>query len=522
MTRCTRFLTVTLTLAGAVMPRAAAQAVPRADLPGPRTLRLTVDARFEWWDSEFIAGTKTALGAPLTGDPLLVSPALPDLERLRGDLGTAGNQPPPLALSLGVARLSVLASRRTTPVQIEYGVTRRLAVGVTVPIVRTFVRSSLAFDTAAAGNLGLNPLLDDPTAVASYNGFFNSFNTAIGNVTADSAAFGCPGSPQCAQFHAFLADALGVRDALFRSVYGPGQGGGAAFLPVAGTSTATAIDANITRIQNDLRSTYGDSSFAATFLFPPTAVDGAGFATALQDSAFGYNQRPFGDTPRSERTWLGDIELVGRFALADGPVWRATVGALWRLPTGHQDSPNDPLDVAAGDGQADLEADLTQELILARRVWLNLAVRGGIQQPGTRQRRVAPPVAFLVRPQAVTTLQWDPGDYWAVDFAPLYKLHPQLALGFTVGLAGKGADRYTYRTPQDSIDLAARLGAGVPAGHLDGATAWQRTRVGGALTYVGPLVETSATAERTVSASDGRVPAAWTFRLVVRVVRRLF
>lgn len=495
--------------------------MPRADLPGAGALRVTLDARFEWWDAEFIAGTRTLLGAPLTGSPLLVSPALPDLERLRTDLGVASNTPPSLGLSLGTAKLSVLKQRRSTPLQIEMGLTRRISLGVTVPLVRTYVRSSLAIDTAA-GNLGLNPLLDVPGAIASYNGFFNAFQGAINSVTADSTTFGCPGTPQCAQFHAFLSEAQGVRDALHRSVFGPGLGGGAAFLPVAGSTTATAVDSNLARLQNEFRATYAESSFVATFLFPAAAVNAGGFNTALQDSAFGYNQRPFGDTPRSERFWLGDVELGARFALVEGPVWRATVGGVWRLGTGHQDSPNDPLDVAAGDGQADLEAELTQELIVARRLWLNLALRGGIQRPGTRQRRLAAPEAFLVRPQALTELEWDPGDYWAIDFAPLYRLHPQIALGFTVGLAGKGEDHYSYRVVDDSTALAARVGAPVPASTLDGATAWQRTRVGGTLTYVGPVFETVATAERTVSAEDGRVPESWVFRLVVRVSRRLF
>jgi hypothetical protein len=502
----------------------AAQAVPRADLPGARTLRLTFDPRIEYWDEELVDGTATRLGAALTGDSVRGGPALPDLARLETHIRTAGAAPGFVA-NLGAARLSALAQRRVTPITLEVGLVDRIAVGVTVPLVRTFVRASFALDTTG-GNLGLNPLLTDGGAAGAYAAFFDGFAAAITNLETaiTGGAYGCPGSAQCAAAQAFLAEARGVRDALAGAVYGTGTGGGAPFLPLAGTTGAAAVDANVARIQDEFRATYADSAFAGAFLFPAAdaPLDAARFDQALADPSLGFGMRPFGDTPRRERFWLGDVELAGRVALVRGAPYAATVGLVWRLPTGHRASPGDPLALSAGDGQADIEAQLVQELTVGGRLWLNLSLRGGIQQAAARVRRVGPAAAFLLRPQAQATLRWDPGDYVAVDFAPLYRFHPWFAAGATFAYYAKGEDRYAFLAPQDSLDLATRLGTATAAALLDQGTAVRLARAGIAVTYVGPVLETGLTAQRTLTGGTGRGPAAWSFRLVLRVRQKLF
>jgi hypothetical protein len=290
---------------------------------------------------------------------------------------------------------------------------------------------------------------------------------------------------------------------------------------VAGSDGAAAVDSQVARIQRELQATYGDSTFGSAFLFPADTIDGASFETALTDSALGFGTRPFADTPPNERFWLGDVEVSARVQAVRTASYVATVGLVWRLGTGHQPGAGDPLALAAGDGQTDLEGELVQELTLWRRLWLNLSLRGTLQRPGERERRVAPSAAFLVRPQLTAPLSWDPGDYVAVDFAPMYRFHPWFAAGVTFGYLTRGEDRHTYRTAQDSIDLATRVGAALPASLLDGGTATQRTRVGITASYVGPVFETGFAAERTISGGAGRVPAAWTFRLVLRAKRKL-
>ena len=243
----------------------------------------------------------------------------------------------------------------------------------------------------------------------------------------------------------------------------------------------------------------------------------------LADTTVGFGAARFADTRRSQRFWAGDAEISARYQIASGPVYAATVGVLVRLPTGHQDSPHNFVDLSSGDHQTDFEGLIVQELMVARRLWLNLAVRAGQQRPGTRERRVAPSDAFLVPRAAWANLEWDPGDYLGIDFAPMLRLSSTFAAGVTLGYWRKGNDTYRFLTPQDSLDLELRLGTPISAAMLDAQTAERRVRLGGAITYLGPRDEAGFSVEQTVSGGAGAtVPVATVFRIVLRTSRRLF
>jgi len=138
-------------------------------------------------------------------------------------------------------------------------------------------------------------------------------------------------------------------------------------------------------------------------------------------------------------------------------------------------------------------------------------------------RRVAPFGAILVPFAATAALAWDPGDYAGVDVAPLYRLTPRFAAGLTASYWIKQQDRYTFRAAQDSLDLAARLGAPTSAALLDVGTAERRLRFGVAVTYVGPTMEGGFSIEQTVSGGTvGVTPAAPVYRIVLRTSRKLF
>jgi hypothetical protein len=218
---------------------------------------------------------------------------------------------------------------------------------------------------------------------------------------------------------------------------------------------------------------------------------------------------------------LGDVALQAKYRIG-GRTYSAALAGLLRLPTGARDSTLEVLDIPIADHQPAFEVTLTQELTVARRLWLNLAVRAGTATGSTRARRVAPLDAFLVPFQATTVLLWDVGDYLAVDFAPMYRFTPTFAVGCTAGYRTKRADHYSYQSAQDSLDLESRLGAPIPASLLDQGTAQRSLRVGLAVTYAGPRVEGGFTVEQTVSGRGGPVPAATVFRLVLRVDWPLF
>jgi len=242
----------------------------------------------------------------------------------------------------------------------------------------------------------------------------------------------------------------------------------------------------------------------------------------LADTTYAF--APFTNTSRRQRYFPGDVEVGAKYRIIESVahatvVYATSVAVTARLATGHQDSPNDLFDLSAGDHQTDLEIATTQELTLFHRFWLNAAVRAGKQMAGTRWRRVGPEPTLLIPRGATALLDWKPGDYAAIDVAPMYRFGKMFAVGGTVGYFSKRRDHYSYQAAQDSVNVSAALGAPTPASILDPGTSERRLRVGAAMTYVANDVEGSFAFEQTVSASGVRVPAASVFRLVMRVSR---
>src|SRR2546425_8315488 len=237
----------------------------------------------------------------------------------------------------------------------------------------------------------------------------------------------------------------------------------------------------------------------------------------LSDTTYAFE--PIVGTSRRQHFFAGDVEVNAKYRVLESRNFALSGAVVVRLPTGHQDSPNNLFDLSTGDHQTDIELQVAQELTLFDRLWLNALVRAGRQQPGTRARRVGPQSVLLIPHAALATLNWDPGDYAAIDIAPMYRFSREFGVGFTAGYWTQTRDRYTYRSAQDSIDVATRLGAPVSAAVLDDGTAFRWTRLGVAMTYQGRDMEGSLSIEQTVTGSGGRVPVATVFRIVMRASR---
>ncbi len=361
----TRFLALSVLL---LLPATApAQAVPRTDTPRGGVLRVTFEPVITTWDYEFTPQGRTPIGATLP------------------------------------ATVFVRQEQRVTPLQLEFGITNRIAIGVKAPLVR--VNSRQSYTTDSAGNV-------------------------------DSAGL--------------------------------------------------ALDSLITD--------------TATYAYPS-----------------------LGPTPRNLRYFAGDMEVQVKYRFLETNNLAISATFLVRLPTGHQESPNILFDIPTGDHQTDIEIQSAQELTLFHRLWLNGSVRLANQRPGTRAMRVAPQTELLVPRAAVANLNWDPGDYLALDVAPMYRFSRFFGAGFTAGYYTKQHDHYSYRSAQDSIDVATNLGSPVAANVLDPGTAVRRWRLGVAITFVAPEVEGGLSFEQTVSATaeeaGTRIPAASVFRLVMRLSR---
>src|SRR6266581_4056596 len=455
----------------------AAQAVERTDAPARGVVRVTFDPRIMTWNDQFTDAGRMKLGAGL---------------------------------------LSVRQERRTYPTTAELGLTDRLSVSLMVPMVRVATRASLQLSSRGA-NLGVNPLvLNALGARGTDSAFFAQFDQALAQLEQQAAGCAAPPSPCAARDSSTRWRA--VRDALYGSVYGAGQTG-SPFLPLDSSTAGKAIDTTVARIRQGLN-TFGIGGFDTAVALASDTLSGSTFEQILlspDPNGFGYTTVPFA---RNFRYRLGDVELAAKYRLLTGAHYAAAVQALVRLPTGAKDSASDLLRQWVGDHQLDLEGRLMQELSVGP-LWLNVAVRAGMQRPGTRVRRVARWDALLVPAAAAADLRWDPGDYVGLDVAPLVHLAPQFAAGFTAGYFSKARDHYAFQSSQDSVALATRLGVPTPASVLDARTSQRWLRLGFAVTYHAPTVEGGFSIEQTVSGA-GLVPGATVYRIVLRTTRKFF
>ena len=492
----------------------AAQAVERADVPGRGMLRISFDPQVMTWNDVFLSSGRMKLGAPLSGDTVggRSIPLVAQMEQnVRFVTGMAG-----FVASLWQGVLTVRQERRTYPIKAEVGVTDRLSVSLMVPIVRVATRASLQISSKGA-NLGVNPLvLNALGARGTDSAFFAQFDQALTQLDQQAAGCGSPPSPCAARDSSTRWHA--VRDALHASVYGVGQTG-SPFLPLDTSAAGRAIDDAVGRIRQGLV-TFGIGGFDTTVALPPDTLDLPTFEQVMvqpDPTGFGYASLPF---ERNFSYRLGDVELAAKYRLLNGAHHATAVQAIVRLPTGAVDSANDFLRQWVGDHQLDLEGRVQQELS-AGPLWLNVALRAGTQRPGTRVRRVAPFEAFLVPAAATVNMRWDPGDYAGVDVAPMIRFAPTFAAGFTVGYFTQARDHYAFQSAQDSVALAARMGAPTAASVLDELTSQRRVRMGFAATYHTPTVEGGFSIEQTVS-GEGLVLGATLYRIVLRVSGKLF
>ena len=491
-----------------------AQAVERSDTPRRGALRVTFDPRIMTWEEEFTATGRQPLGAAFAGDSITQwrpAVALAE-ENVRAATGLAG-----YVARLGGSLLAIRAERRVMPIGFEYGITRRLSLGVTVPIVRVSVRERFRAKPAGS-NLGAL------TDTAGYAAFFGDLSSALTqlNDSITAGAYGCPSSAECLRAQALYAQGQTLAAALANAVHG-NPDTAALFLPTAGSEAGRTIGTLVAGLGSALADTFHIPAFSRdTFRLPVVPVPGDAAAALFDAQLSTLGLAPFANTLRRLRFFAGDVEVTAKYRVLTRDSYAAAAALVVRLPTGHQDSPNDPFDLATGDHQTDIEGRLTGELTLLHRLWLNLSVRGARQLPGQRERRIGPADQPFLPATTFARLRWDPGDYVAVDAAPLFKFSRLFAAGITFGYYTQGRDRYAFLSPQDSIDVAGRMGGTVSTAVLEPGTGIRQARLGVAATFSGPRLEGGFSVERTISGAGGLVPVATVFRIVIRQTFLLF
>ena len=178
-----------------------------AAAPVPKgMLRFRVTTGWSRFDERFTPTGRRTLGDEISATDFgvqqlpLLAPADAGLRTLTGDAGTK--------LSLGHLAAYSDARTVTTPIVLEYGLTRRLTVGIMVPVVQTRRSVSLSVNKDSTANVGFVPVRSRGTAATQNAAVFAAYRAA-----ADSLAIlvsRCPTNPSatgCAAVNLNAADA---------------------------------------------------------------------------------------------------------------------------------------------------------------------------------------------------------------------------------------------------------------------------------------------------------------------------
>ena len=334
--------------------------------------RLSVGTAWTRYDSRFgDSGSIRGLGDEFSTDSL--GPRqLPRLAPIEGALKTLTQN---AAQRLTFGRLEVRSDARivTTPIAFEYGITRRLSLGVVVPLVQTRrsaqtrVNQRPTGDTTKTSNVGIMPQSGRATQAALNATFVANLATAAQSLNALLARCArTPAAAECDPIRGRETDAAATarRASDFAGAVATGYGvteQTAVVAPLTGSALATTIELQRAALAAQL-ATYVPGTVLGTL---PTAttefsyidLQGRANTPGLLQSDLGGGVDSIATT---ERLNFGDIELRARVLLIDrvqrdslpmhGPQVRLGVGGIVRFATSRPDSAIDLLDIGTGEG----------------------------------------------------------------------------------------------------------------------------------------------------------------------------
>ena len=359
----------------------------------------------------------------------------------------------PWALSLGSMQTVAERGSARVPIALDVGVFDWLTVGAMVPLAGSDAEFSLHFSAdSTAANAGFNPALDGVVLVTAFMNGLQSAITDYGAYRETTCAMD-PSSSECTGATRVLEEARAFEGSA-ALLYGE------MFAPLAASPAGEALQARLVALSEAF--TAAGVTAPATIPLSSKPVTQEDLQAFVTDPRFGIASSQ--GLAKWRSVWqLGDVELRAdaRLAEAGGPAssYRITTGtrALLRLPTGSQGDPANFLNAPSGDAQWDVELGgwMNGRWRLGFGLWTDL--RYGIQVAGGSERRVFDPAAPFAPLSTQAKLDWDPGDYQIVEFAPWFRI--------SEGLSALAGYRY-FRKGEDSFALRPRAdpdpGAGAP------------------------------------------------------------
>lgn len=368
------------------------------------------------------------------------------------------------------------------PLIIEYGLTRRLTLGVVVPLVET--RTTLYYQLnpkLGRANVGPNPAFGSnaSTIFAQNNQVVTSLRAAAdslrGRVTVCAAS---PNDPICAPLAGqsaaiqALLQTTGTFSAAVEQLYGTGAAHpGLPFVPLAGDPSQLAISAQFDALQKSYQTLLTKSLVGGTVV--PAFGPAANFQLQSLVSSFGRDT--LGPVDRSS---IGDILIGATFQIAntfaDSLVRgdrrrhvRLAGNASFRIGTGEPGSRNRMFDYGTGYGQPGLLVGLAGDAIITPRFSAS-AVANYTVQFGTLDVARVPNANYALYPlDAAVPGTFSAGNVLELTLVPRYRLAGHLMVNGQYSLLRTGADNYTLGTsPQgDVIPPSAPYGNAAATAH---------------------------------------------------------
>jgi len=348
--------------------------VEDASTPPRGLLRLRAISSWTRYDSRFTANGSEPLGAFLTADSLGVSrfPALAPIQLLVQSVSGS-----PFTLSLGRSQLSATAREEVVPIGVEYGLSDRFAVGVTMPIVRKRAAVLFRLDTTgSAANVGPNPrrtstnaLTNDTQVQAEFNNAITQLQNRLQACQANPAGAGCASVAG----RESLAQQLIQTSQSFKSdvalLYGSGSVSGAPFVPTSQSTAQAAVAQRVSAFNTQFKDFLGTT----TNLIQAIPSPAGGPAGVADFQNYFVNDLGRDSLNMQERLGIGDVEVGFKFRVLD--VLPSTtrhdgvqfsVGSTVRLPTGSRQSTSDVVDLRLGEGSVIVDSRALGEARVGR------------------------------------------------------------------------------------------------------------------------------------------------------------
>ena len=429
-------------------------------------VRLSVGNIWERYDTRFGESAVFGIGDELSTDSL--GPRqLPGLSPIEGGLQTLTKNP---AQRLTFGRLAVRSDARivTTPIALEYGITRRLSLGVVVPIVQTrrtaqvLVNQRAPGDTTKTSNVGIFPESQRAAQAALNKRVFDNLTNAATGLS--GLLTRCTQNPLAAECDPIrgketAAAAAALQATQFAGAVSVSYGINAqtaVVAPLAGSSLAKTVASQLAALQAQLATyipgTVLDTLSTARTEFSYIDLQGRAGTPGLLQSELGGGLDSIATT---ERLGLGDIELRARVLLLErlqpdtlrprSLQYRLGVSGIVRFATSRPDSATNLIDIGTGEG-AGVEVRAALEMSKRR---LGATVAAGYAKYFARTVNVplvGYPIAGYPYPQ-FGEVSRTAGTVLGIDATPRFYFSEWLALEGHYGYEHTGAPTFTGAEP---------------------------------------------------------------------------